>query len=116
MGMRGKGEGALTHADRVLTFDLDSLSPATLHRIKGQQMGGRGDAAFDFVEVYDFESIVTAGILVRTMGSAQSGSKGQAPDSTHSVYTDFHCQISIVARIFMASFIKQIDCKIMTVL
>ena len=114
--MRGKGEGALTHADRMLTFELDSLSPATLHRIKGQQMGGRCDAAFDFIEVYDVESIVTAGILFRAMGCAQGGSKGQAPDSTHSVNTDFHCQISIVTRIFIASFIKQTDFKIMTVL
>jgi hypothetical protein len=114
--MRGKGEGALTHADRVLTFDLDPFSPTTLHRIKGQQMGGRGDTAFDFIEVYDVEPIVTAWILVRAMGCAQGGSQGQSADSTHSVYADFHFFISIVAQVLNASFIKHTDFKIMTVL
>jgi hypothetical protein len=114
--MRGKGEGALTQADRVLTFDLNPLSPAALHRIKGQQMGGRSDSAFDFVEVYDFEPIVTAGILFRPMGCAKGGSQGESSDPAHSIDTDFHCFISIVARVFSASLIKQIDFKFMTVL
>jgi hypothetical protein len=79
-------------------------------------MGGRGDSAFDFVEMYDFEPIVTAGILFRPMGCAKGGSQGESSDPAHSIDTDFHCFISIVARVFSASFIKQIDFKFMTVL
>jgi hypothetical protein len=97
--MRGKGEGALTQTDRVLTFDLNPLSPATLHRIKGQQMCSRGDSAFEFVEVYDFESILTAGIIFRPMGCAKGGSQGESADPAHSIDTDFHFFISILARV-----------------
>jgi hypothetical protein len=79
-------------------------------------MGGRGDSAFDFVEMYDFEPIVKAGILFRPMGCAKGGSQGESSDPAHSIDTDFHCFISIVARVFSASFIKQIDFKFMTVL
>jgi hypothetical protein len=62
-------------------------------------MGGRSDSAFDFVEVYDFEPIVTAGILFRPMGCAKGGSQGESSDPAHSIDTDFHFFISIVARV-----------------
>jgi hypothetical protein len=62
-------------------------------------MGSRGNPAFDFVEVYDLKPIVTAWILVRTMSSAKSGSQGESSDPAHSIDTDFHFFISIVARV-----------------
>jgi hypothetical protein len=50
------------------------------------------------------------------MGCAKGGSQGESSDPAHSIDTDFHCFISIVARVFSASLIKQIDFKFMTVL
>jgi hypothetical protein len=79
-------------------------------------MCGRCDSAFDFVEVDDFEPILTAGIIFRPMGCAKGGSQGESADPAHSIDTDFHFFISVVARVLVASFIKQIDFKIMTVL
>ena len=85
----------------AMTRGANALAPLALHRVKRQQVGGGGSAAFDFVQVHHFQAIAAARVVQRALGGAHGRAQRQTANAAHSVDTDFHDTLSFISSIFI---------------
>ncbi len=79
----------LVDADRVLALGADVGAPLALHAVEGEQVGGGGRAALDFVEVHHLQAVARARVVCLPLCRTHRSTQCQAPDAAHAVDADF---------------------------
>ena len=100
-GVRAEREPLGADGDGVVALGANALAPLALHRVKRQQVGGGGSAAFDFIQVHHFQAIAAAWVVQRALGGAHGRAQRQTANAAHSVDTDFHDTLSFISSIFI---------------
>ena len=67
--------------------------PATVNAVEFEQMRGRCDAAFQFVDMDDFQPVLGARIAFRTVYAAERRTQREPADAAHAIDANFHGEL-----------------------
>ena len=82
-------------ADRngIVGIDRDRRVPAAVNAVEFEQMRGRRDAAFQFVDMDDVQPVLGARIACRAMYAAERRAQREPADAAHAIDANFHREL-----------------------
>ena len=80
----------LAEGNGAVGLHPDGFVPASVDAIEFEKMGRSRDAAFEFVDVDDIQTVVRARIALRTPNAAECRAQHEPADTAHAIDANFH--------------------------